>query len=73
MKDARDWENEQRCRMDKHLYSAAGPIPTKVDEGEINEIIFTCLELHVQACIRTQTHTLHVSRLRMETHTLVLM
>lgn len=59
--------------MDKHLYSAAGPIPTKVDEGEINEIIFTCLELDVHACTRAQTHTFHVSRLGMETHAIVLM
>lgn len=44
--------------MDKHLYSAAGPIPTKVDEGEINEIIFTCLELDVHAHAHKHTHSM---------------
>lgn len=53
--------------MDKHLYSAAGPIPTKV-EVEINKIILTILELDVHACTHTQAHTLDVSRLRMDAH-----
>lgn len=53
--------------MDKHLYSAAGPMQTKVDEGEINKMIFKHLEL--DACVRTHIHTLHVFRLREETYT----